>query len=325
MQKFIRTLLQMFADGGEASAAEGGVDSGSISSDAGRDRLKALGVPESRLKNRQYNLPAQQAPQATEPVQQEESQPVTGNEPTPTEEPKEKTYTESEVQKLLRSRLKSSKAAEENLNAMRPALEVLTRQYGMDADNIDYAKLSEAINSDKRYYEQQANDLGVPEEIAMQLDTQKRELERQAHMQQIFRERQAFDGHLNELRKQAEELKKVYPNFDLDAELAGNERFRKMTAPGGVSVEDAYFALHHAEIQTASMQAAVQKTQQKAAAAIQSGLSRPQENGASSQAPSVTTFDYSKANAEDRARIRAEMRRATANGQKVTPSMFYRK
>ncbi len=325
-----KTLLQMFADGGEGAApaaAEGSVDTGSNTADSGRNRLKVLGVPEGRMKNRQYNLPPMRKAEATAPAQAAESQPVPGTDDTP-KEAKEPTFDDftkkysKEIQSLINNRLKGAKDAEAKLNAIGPMIQSLAKEHNMDPENLDYIALTNAVTG---AYAEKAAKMGVSEEIAMQLDQQQRQIDRQNELQRLFQERLQFDNHMAGLRAQAEDLKKVFPNFDLDAEMDSNETFRKLTGPGGVSVADAYWALHHQEIQTASMQAAVQQGQKKAAAAIQSGMARPKENGASSQAPSVTTFDFSRATAADKARIRAEMQRAAANGQRVTPSMFYRK
>jgi len=50
--------------------------------------------------------------------------------------------------------------------------------------------------------------------------------------------------HIEGLRQEGEELKKTFPNFDLQNELQ-NPVFRRMTAPGsGLTVADAYYAVH---------------------------------------------------------------------------------
>ena len=121
------------------------------------------------------------------------------------------------------------------------------------------------------------------------------------------------------LEQQGEAMKKTFPNFDLRTELQ-NPVFARMTAPGvGLSVEDAYYAVHRNEIQTASMQVAAQKTAQKISNSIQAGSRRPAESGTSGQAPSVTTFDYRKASPEQREALKKRIREAAARGEKVYP------
>jgi hypothetical protein len=115
-------------------------------------------------------------------------------------------------------------------------------------------------------------------------------------------------------------MKKVFPNFDLHKELNSNPAFARMTSPNvGISVEDAYYATHRNEIQTAAMQVTAQKTAEKISNAIQSGSRRPDESGASSQAPSVSTFDYAKASRDQREAFKRDLRERMARGEKVYP------
>ena len=114
-------------------------------------------------------------------------------------------------------------------------------------------------------------------------------------------------------------MKAAFPGFDLRRELQ-NPVFARMTSPNvGISVEDAYYAVHRREIQTAAMQVTAQKTAQKISNAIQAGQRRPAENGTSGQAASVTTFDYSKASRTQREALKQRIRAAAARGEKLYP------
>ena len=126
--------------------------------------------------------------------------------------------------------------------------------------------------------------------------------------------------HFASLETQALALKKVFPAFDLQTELQ-NPAFARMTAPGKghLALEDAYYAIHRQEIHSAAMQETARKTAEMIANAIQSGSRRPDEAGASSQAPSVTSFDYSKASREQREAFKKDLRMKLARGEKVYP------
>lgn len=114
-------------------------------------------------------------------------------------------------------------------------------------------------------------------------------------------------------------MKATFPNFDLRKELQ-NPAFARMTSPNvGVSVEDAYYAVHRREIQAAAMQVTAQKTAQKISNSIQAGQRRPAENGTSGQAASVTSFDYSKASKAEREALKQRIRAAAARGEKIYP------
>jgi hypothetical protein len=70
------------------------------------------------------------------------------------------------------------------------------------------------------------------------------------------------------------------------------------------------------------MQIASQKTKEQISSAIQSGQRRPDELGSSSQAPSASTFDYSKASKAQRDAIKAQIRAAKARGETLYPNQI---
>lgn len=326
--------LQLFGgEGAGASGGEGGgegADTGSNTADAGRQRLLELGVPESKLrKNRQYSMPKAQAARAPAA---EEGQPATGTEETaPREEAKEASRRMSwdeiqadpeyqgEMQKIVNKRLKSAKAAEENMGKLAPALELLARNYGLDPAKPDFDALSKAIIDDGYYYEQRAIQLGVDVDTAKGIEQREQDKKRQQQEQSMTLEQEKIRQHIAGLEQQGEAMKKIFPNFDLKVELQ-NPAFARMTSPnGGVSVEDAYYAIHRREIQAAAMQVTAQKTAQSISNSIQAGQKRPDEAGTSGQAPSVTSFDYSKASREQREALKQRIRYAAAHGEKIYP------
>ena len=126
-------------------------------------------------------------------------------------------------------------------------------------------------------------------------------------------------AHLANLERQAQALKASFPDFDLREEMK-NPVFARMTAADvGIGVEDAYYAVHRKELHAAAMREAAAKTAEKLASAIRSGSRRPSESGASSQAPSVSTFDYAKACRSQREAFKKDLRARMARGEKVYP------
>jgi hypothetical protein len=202
---------------------------------------------------------------------------------------------------------------------MAPAIEVMARKYGLDAKNMDYEALAKAINDDDAYYEDKALEMGVSVETAKKVDQMERDTERKKAEQNKTIQEQMIQQHFVKLEQQAEAMKTVFPNFDLRTELQ-NPAFARMTAPGvGISVEDAYYAVHRNEIQAASSQVIAKKTAEKISNAIQSGSRRPDESGVSSQAPSVSTFDYRNASRDQREALKKRIREAAARGEKLYP------
>lgn len=126
---------------------------------------------------------------------------------------------------------------------------------------------------------------------------------------------QQFRNHFRELERQAEEMKLYFPGFDLRQELK-NPVFARMTAPGvGLRVEDAFYAVHRRELQSAAVQAA----KRQVSSAIASGALRPRENGLAGQAPAVSSFDYRSASKEQREDLKRRIRLAAAEGKKLYP------
>ena len=128
--------------------------------------------------------------------------------------------------------------------------------------------------------------------------------------------------HLALLERQAAEVRRTFPDFDLARELE-NPVFAKMISPDiGIGVEDAYFAVHRKEIREAVMREAAQTTAERIAGAIRSGSRRPSESGGSSQASSVSTFDYSKASKAQREAFKKDLLTRMARGEKVYPTRY---
>jgi len=227
-----------------------------------------------------------------------------------------------QMQAVVQSRLRSAKTAEENLGKLAPALELMARKHNLDPENLDYEALAKAISDDNAFYEDKALEMGVSLETAKRIDQQERETARQQRDQARTLEQQKIQQHILRMEQQGEALKKVFPDFDLRKELQ-NPAFARMTAPNvGISVEDAYYAVHRNEIQTRAMQVTAQKTAQKISNDIQSGSRRPQENGTSGRAPSVTTFDYRAASPEQREALKKHIRSEAAQGRKVYPGSY---
>lgn len=336
-------FLQLFAgegagDGGAAAAATG---ENASAPDAGEQRLRELGVPEHLLAKRAKREAARKLPQGAvktaeapaQPEQEPREQAATADkespteEPKPTEAPKRLSWDEimadpeynKQMQATVKSRLREARDAQEAMQKLTPGLEVLARRYGQDPAKPDYEALAKSISEDGDFYEEKALEMGVSVETAMKLDRQERDAARQQREQQQTLERQKFQQHIASLEQQGQALKQVFPSFDLRTELQ-NPAFARMTSPNvGLSVEDAYYAVHRKEIQAAAMQVTAQKTAQRLSNAIQANAQRPTESGTGGQAPSVTTFDYSKASKEQREALKRHIRSEAAHGRKVYP------
>ena len=222
----------------------------------------------------------------------------------------------------MKARLKTAGAAEENLGKLNGSLATLAKYYGLDAENLDHAALAEAIGKDDRFIEERAMRNGVDPEVQRKLDEYDALKAQSEQQRQMTIQQQMFQQHRMKLEQQAAATKNIYPDFDLRTEMQ-NPVFARMVAPNSpISVEVAYFAVHHKELQQKSMQIAEQKAKTQMANAIRSNTMHPTENGTSSQAPSVTRFDYSKASPKEREAFKRRIREAKARGEKVYPGQF---
>ena len=334
MEKNNWLMLQLFA--GEGDGGGEGAASGDTSVDAGQQRLRELGVPEDKIRKRANRGAGKSAAaEVTAPEQQTQQQPQeqAAAADTPTEEdqagdaPKRMSWEEimadpeynKQMQLTVQGRLREARASEEAMGKLTPALELLARKYGQDPANIDYEALAQSISNEDGFYEKKALDMGISIEAAKKMDQEERATARAQREEARTLEQQKIQKHLEKLEQQGQELKNTFPDFDLRKELQ-NPAFARMTAPNvGISVADAYYAVHRNEIQTAAMQVTAQKTAQMISNSIQAGNRRPAENGTSGQAPSVTTFDYRAASPEQRAALKNRILEAAARGEKVYP------
>lgn len=306
--------LQLFAGEGGASASgagEGGADAApGETADAAGQQLRALGVPEEKIRrNRAHKMDRNPVIRNTEEVQ-EQAAAAQAEDGQPTEEVKPKYVWDDvmkdpdmnrEMQKVVKAAKGEAKEAKANLSKLEEGLKKLARENGMDEANLDYEVLGKLLTGS---YEKSAAEMGVSTEVAIKLDQQRSMLEQNK-----------FETHMRQLEQQANDLKKIFPNFDLETEMK-DPRFFRLTAPGmPFTVEDAYHAVHRKELEAAKAQAIKETTRQQIANSIAAGQRRPDESGMSGTAPSVTRFEYGKASREEREALKARIRR----GEKIYP------
>lgn len=263
--------------------AEDGAATGEKAAAAGQQRLRELGVPEDKLrKTKAQREAAQEAPS---PEGQAAADPDSKNRLTWEQILKDPEYN-AQLQKIIRARVKEEGRNKAILDTLDPALRQLAAQHGLDPENLDHAALAEAITRQNQ-----------PQETPQQ----------------------RFMAHIRKLQHQAQDFQAVVPGFDLRQELR-NPLFVRLTSPGvGLSVEDAFYAVHRKAMQEKSMEAAAQQATRMISNAIASGSHRPEESGTAAQAPSVSRFDYRNATPEQRKQLKDAIRKAAAEGRKIYP------
>lgn len=104
-----------------------------------------------------------------------------------------------------------------------------------------------------------------------------------------------------EWMRQSEEIKGVYPSFDLRAEMS-NPQFVDLLR-NHIDMRTAYEVLHKDEIIPAAMQFTAKKVEQKMVNKIMANGARPTENGMNAQSASLVKSDVSQLSKADRDEI----------------------
>ena len=299
--------LQIFAEGAGAGAGagDGGTAQGTgVTAEAAAQQTKADKNP---LANVRYGIQEESAPAA-------EVQPTTETPDLDAEFEKlikgpYKQQYDARMQDTIQKRLKGSKETVDRYNALTPTLEILAKKYGVDATDIE--GLNRAIQDDDSYFEEEALQRGLTVQQLKEIRKMEREnADLRAQMQQ-----QKTQENANKLyaawMNQAEEAKKVYPSFDLNAEMS-NPRFVDLLR-SNIDVRTAYEVIHKDDIIRGAMQFTAQTVESKLAKKIAAQGARPAENGMSSGSAAVVKSDVSQLSKADR----AEIIRRVQRGEKI--------
>ena len=182
-----------------------------------------------------------------------------------------------DIQSTIQDRFKNQADLKAQMDKMEPALKVLRDRAGVQTND----ELVSKIMDDDSLYEEEANERGMTTAALKQFKAMEAELEKRKAAEQQSLQQRMVQNHLTKLTQQAEEFKKVIPGFDLMAEINRNPTFAKLTSPGvGLSVRDAYFAIHHDELAPQMMQAGAERARKQMAGTIQAQSKRPVEGAA---------------------------------------------
>ena len=305
-ESFIPMLsLQVFADGGAAAGGtgDGGTAQGQgVTAGAASQQTGAKGNPLAGVKyGIQESAPAAEVQSTTEPDPNAEFEKLIKGQ--------YKAQYDAKVQDTIQKRLKGTKETVDKFTALQPTLEILARKYGVDAGDIE--ALNKAIEDDDSYFEQEAMEKGMSVKQLKEFRTIERE---NADLRQQMQERQKQESAnrlYSQWMQQAEDTKKVYPSFDLRAEM-GNSEFVKLLN-SNVDVRTAYEVLHKDEIIPAAMQFTAKTVESKIANKIAAGGARPAENGMNTGSAAVVKSDVSQLSKADR----QEIIRRVQRGEKI--------
>lgn len=194
------------------------------------------------------------------------------------------------MQDTLRKRLQATNETVEKYNSLSPALDMLSKKYGIDASNVK--ELVSAIEEDDSYYEQEAMEKGISVEHLKTIRKMERENTELRRQMQEKETRENASRLYASWMDQAERVKGVYPSFNLESEMQ-NPKFIDLLR-SNIDVRTAYEVLHKDEIIPAAMQFTAKTVEQKLTNKIIAGSARPDENGIESSGAAVVKRDVSK-------------------------------
>ena len=302
--------LQLFGEGaGGAGAGTGAGDAGGAPAANGQNTA-APAQPQTGVKNRnpladvQYGIQEEPAPAAaeisTEDRQAKFDELVNGE---------YKDLFQQRIQDTVQRRLKGNEATVQKYNSLAPVLDMLAQKYGVDASDAD--ALAKAIEDDESFYEDEALEKGLSVQQVKEIRKMERENAQLKAEREAMANQERADALYAAWMQQADELKGIYPSFDLAAELE-NEQFRTLLR-SNVPLRTAFEVLHKDEIIPAAMQYTAQKVTEKVANSVAAGRRRPAEGAMAGAAAAKTKSDVSQLTRADR----EEIARRVARGEKI--------
>lgn len=194
-------------------------------------------------------------------------------------------------------------------DASAQVLDVLAAKYNLDANDVD--GIVKALNGDDSMFEERAIEAGMTVEQYKRFSAAQAENRRLRAEQQQFQQTQQIQRQMEEWDRQSNNLKQIFPDFDLDTELE-NPDFEKALR-SGLSIDRAFYAVHGAEITSGAMQYTAQQVRQATAEDLASRRNRPIENGLSPMASAKVTKDVHNLTKRER----AELAKRSMSGERI--------
>ena len=217
---------------------------------------------------------------------------------------------DARMQKAIKERVGEVKQLQQQLQQQNDVIGLVAKKYGISTDKM--GDIREALESDDVFWEEAAADQG------MTVDSYKKMVKLEAENEALHKAREEAerknqkDAVFQKWDREAEELKRMYPQFDLQREIQ-DKRFLDLMG-AGIDMRTIYETLHHDEILPALMQQTAKAATKQQAAAARSGQMRPAENGMSSRPAAQTVKDPAKMTKEER----QEYARRAARGEIIT-------
>lgn len=243
-------------------------------------------------------------------------------------DPAHKKAFDQKVNEMFRQRFgeeKDRQAKDENVNKLLTTLSQMLGQPVTDPASLDPAALYQALMENQSLIDAAAMDAGVSaqqyrSDLQMRSENAmlKAQVLQQQRQEQInaqeARQRQAYMA----LQQEAEQLKDIYPQLDLNQMLQDPQSMRAVQALQIAGVKDPVRTIweqtHRDEIMGGLAAKAAQTGMQKVANAVAANQRRPDENGTRGQGGIMTNLDPRNLSRQQR----QDIRKRVARGEKVT-------
>lgn len=218
-------------------------------------------------------------------------------------------YTE-DTQRIIDRRFRETRILEERLGKSQPIIDMLMDRYKI-ADG-DPAKLQRALDEDNDLWEKAADEAGMSVEQYKRLQKLQRDNKALLAEREERRTREAVDRQTQQWLREAQDMRELYPHFDLGVEMQSRQFMSMLKS--GVPVKTAYEVVHMEEIKLAVEQSAARAAEKQVVDGIRAKGMRPAENGTAAQSGFTVKDDVSKLTKKDR----AEIARRVNRGEKIT-------
>lgn len=190
-----------------------------------------------------------------------------------------------DTQRMINARFRQTKQLEEQLGRARPILDRLARHFQVDGEDLE--------------------GLGRAMDRAGEEQRDRAEQQRRQRAEEQFRS----------WADQARQLRELYPDFDLQGELA-DDRFRALIAnpKAPVPLRQAYEAIHMDRIKDGIARQLARDTQKQVVDSIRAKGARPQENGTAAQSAFQMRQDVGRLSGREL----ADLNRRILEGERIS-------
>lgn len=216
------------------------------------------------------------------------------------------------VQEAVQRRFKGQQDMQDRLDMANDFIGQLGSMYGVD-DPSDYDALMDAITSGGSIEDAAAAEGLTVDQYKHIKQLEAEQAQREAAQNRLEQQQKA-EAQYNDWIQQAEDLKDLYPSFDLETEMNAEtgQKFASLLQQD-FSMKDAYEAVHLQEIMQNTAQHAAERTRKTVTDTIAAQGRRPTENGLTTRAGVIVKDDPSKWTNEDIDAVIARVRR----GEKI--------